>query len=128
MLFAQEAEFRPDRAAQERGLAMIVGHPETGRILVLREGGRVIGTACLLFSVSTALGERVATLEDVVLRPEVRGRGLGHKLLEGVAEFARANGIKRITLLTDADNARAQALYAKHGFAKSGMTVMRAFP
>ena len=128
LLFAQEAEFRPDYAAQERGLAMLVGSPEKGRILVLREKERIVAMANLLFTVSTALGERVGILEDVIVRPECRGRGLGHALLDAVTAFAREQGLARLTLLTDADNARAQHLYEAHGFAPSGMKVMRAFP
>ncbi|HNX05775.1 MAG TPA: GNAT family N-acetyltransferase [Opitutales bacterium] len=128
LLFEQEAEFKPDLASQERGLAMIIGNPELGRILVLREHGRIAAMANLLFTVSTALGARVAILEDVVVRTDCRGRGLGHAMLDAVCAFAKEHSIARITLLTDADNARAQALYKAHGFEKSGMSVMRAFP
>jgi GNAT superfamily N-acetyltransferase len=127
ILFAQEAEFMPDRAAQARGLAMIIGSPDTGRILVLRDGEKVIGMVNLLFSVSTALGARVAVLEDVVVLPDYRGRGFGAKLVEAAIECAKANGCRRITLLTDADNRIGQALYARHGFKPSEMLPMRLF-
>jgi hypothetical protein len=60
VLFSQEAEFRPDHEAQARGLAAIVGDPATGEILVARGGGRVLGMVSLLYTVSTALGARVA--------------------------------------------------------------------
>ena len=36
-----------------------------------------------------------------------------------------AQGLLRLTLLADADNARAQALYASEGFAGSAMRPMR---
>ena len=124
-LFAQEAEFHPDRAAQERGLAMIIGDSFTGRVLILREGGRAVGMANLLFTVSTALGERVAWLEDVVVAPDARGRGLGGVLMKGVERCALANGCKRLTLLTDGDNAAAQRFYERHDFVRSTMLPMR---
>ncbi|MGH8745005.1 MAG: GNAT family N-acetyltransferase, partial [Burkholderiales bacterium] len=66
-----------------------------------------------------------AWLEDLVVRPDRRGWGIGRALLEHVAEQARANGVLRITLLTDPDNERAHALYRSLGFEFSAMRPMR---
>ena len=49
ILFEQEEEFTPDRAAQERGLRRIIGDVRLGRVLVLRDEARVIGMVSLLF-------------------------------------------------------------------------------
>jgi GNAT superfamily N-acetyltransferase len=124
-LFAQEAEFTPDAAAHRRGLANIVGQPEIGTILVAREHGAVVGMVNLLFTMSTALGARVALLEDMVVAPAARGRGIGGALLAQAIAHARAQGCKRITLLTDGVNEAAQRFYARHGFTASGMLPMR---
>lgn len=124
-LFTQEAEFQPDRVTQERGLASIIRDPQVGHILVARQGGEIIGMVNLLYTVSTALGGRVALLEDMVVVPEIRGQGVGTQLLEQAIAFAKANGCLRITLLTDADNHVAQAFYRKQGFAASSMLPMR---
>ncbi|WP_305042819.1 GNAT family N-acetyltransferase [Geoalkalibacter sp.] len=125
LLFTQEADFTPDEAAQRRGLALILAHPEQGRILVAREADRVLGMVNLLYTVSTALGGRVALLEDMVVRPEARGLGLGAALLEEAVAVARREGCLRITLLTDADNQAAQRFYQRQGFALSAMVPMR---
>lgn len=125
LLFTQEAEFTPDREAQLRGLRAIVGDPEVGSILVARDGDDVLGMVNLLWTVSTALGARVALLEDMVTRPEARGRGIGGELLEAAVRYARDQGCRRITLLTDVDNDRAQAFYRHHGFVESPMLPFR---
>jgi GNAT superfamily N-acetyltransferase len=125
LLFAQEAEFAPDASAQRRGLAGIIGDPRIGSILVAREDGAAVGMVNLLFTVSTALGERVALLEDMVVAPAARGRGVGAELLAHAIAHARARGCRRITLLTDGANEAAQRFYARHGFAASGMLPMR---
>ena len=127
LLFTQEAEFAPSRILQERGLWMIIGNPDIGRILVMREGERVVGMVNLLFTVSTALGARAVVLEDVVVVPDLRGKGLGSMLLEAAIEFAKANGCKRITLLTDNDNMGGKQFYERHGFMSSTMLPMRLF-
>ncbi|MCC6709276.1 MAG: GNAT family N-acetyltransferase [Gammaproteobacteria bacterium] len=125
VLFSQELEFTPDSVAQRRGLMRILGDPSLGLILLAVSGTRVLAMVNLLFTVSTALGERVALLEDMVVAPGARGAGLGSRLLDEAMSAARAAGCKRVTLLTDGDNQAAQRFYAMHGFSLSGMVPMR---
>lgn len=125
MLFTQEAEFQPDRVAQQRGLAAIISDPRVGHILVARQGDEIVSMVNLLYTVSTALGGRVALLEDMVVAPQARGHGVGNVLLSSAIEHARQQGCLRITLLTDADNQVAQAFYRKQGFVASAMLPMR---
>lgn len=125
VLFSQEAEFKPDRAAQERGLMMILESPQVGHILAARQEGRVVGMVSLLYTVSTALGGRVALLEDLVVLPALRGQGLGARLLAQALELAQGQGCLRITLLTDADNFAAHKFYARQGFGPSPMVPLR---
>jgi len=124
-LFSQEAEFTPNSEAQAKGLNQIIGNPEVGAVLVAREGGQVVGMVNLLFTVSTALGGQVALLEDMVVSSQARGAGVGSELLDQAISFARAQGCKRITLLTDRENESAQRFYDKKGFVVSGMVPMR---
>ena len=125
VLFSQEAEFRPDPAKQAAGLRKIIEQPEAGHILVLREDGAIVAMVNLLYTVSTALGRRVAILEDMVVEPARRGSGAGSRLLQAAIDFARAQGCARITLLTDHDNAAAQRFYGHHGFVGSPMVPLR---
>lgn len=124
-LFAQEAEFAPDEAAQRRGLEMIMSNPGAGCLLVAEDGGQVIGMVGLLYTVSTALGARVALLEDMVVAPEARNSGAGRALLDAAIARAKADGCRRITLLTDDDNEAAQRFYKRAGFSASDMLPMR---
>jgi ribosomal protein S18 acetylase RimI-like enzyme len=81
--------------------------------------------AALHYTTSTAEGGRVAGLEDCIVHPEHRRKGIGEKLLSYVLEQAKAEGALRVMLLTDGDNTRAQALYRRLGFAPSSMLAMR---
>ncbi len=124
-LFTQEVEFSPDQEAQLRGLAQIIGDPVIGIVLVAKNDGVVVGMANILFSVSTALGARVAILDDFVVTANARGGGIGEKLLEQAIATARKHECKRITLMTDRLNEAAQRLYARHGFEQSTMVPFR---
>lgn len=125
ILFEQELEFKPDERAQLRGLSMIIKAPDCGVILVARDGDRIVAMVNLLYSVSTALGERVAMLEDMVVAPSARGSGVGSALLREAITYARGCDVKRITLLTDRANESAQRFYAGHGFVQSTMIPLR---
>ncbi len=124
-LFDQEADFRPDRSRQVQGLKLILSAPHTGCLLVAREAGQVVGMVSLLFTVSTAMGQPVCWLEDMVVKQDRRGGGLGSRLLAHAIAFAQQKGLGRITLLTDRVNEQAQRFYARHGFTLSEMTPMR---
>jgi GNAT superfamily N-acetyltransferase len=127
LLFEQEVEMRVDRAKQLSGLEQMLAAPNVGRIFVAREsaGGRPLGMVSLLFTISTAEGGAVSWLEDLVVQPAVRGRGIGTRLLGHAIDFAGAAGHTRIMLHTDASNFSAQALYARHGFTASTMHTMK---
>jgi GNAT superfamily N-acetyltransferase len=125
VLFSQEEEFTPDTAAQSRGLRMIMQNPGLGRIFVAEVDGTVQGMVLLLFTVSTFLGRKVALLEDMVVAPAWRAKGVGSGLIEHAVEFARTEGFGRITLLTDGGNGSAQRFYRSKGFSRSEMVVFR---
>lgn len=125
ILFTQEADFLPDPVKQSSGLQLIIENPATGHILVLREEGNIVGMVNLLYTVSTALGERVAILEDMIIDPGYRGGGAGSRLLDGAIAFAKEQGCRRITLLTDRTNNGAIRFYERHGFTLSEMVPLR---
>lgn len=125
VLFAQEADFTPDAAKQKRALEAILAEPRIGRIYVAREAGRIVGMVSTLYTISTAEGGKAAWLEDMIVLPECRGRGIGAALLEHAVVAARDEGCLRLTLLSDEDNALAHAVYAAEGFQFSGMRPMR---
>jgi ribosomal protein S18 acetylase RimI-like enzyme len=125
ILFESEAEFARDAGKQRAGLQAILADPSKGRIFVAREGRELVAMASLLYTISTAEGGKAALFEDLVVAPDHRKRGIGEALLKHVVAQARAEGVLRITLLTDMQNERAQAMYRRVGFAGSPMKPMR---
>ena len=124
-LFEQEAEFSANAAKQEAALRMILADAKVGRIFVARDGKKAIAMASVLFTVSTAEGGRAALFEDLVVHADYRKQGIGEALLKHVVAQARDEGVLRLTLLTDMQNERAQAMYRRAGFTGSPMKPMR---
>jgi N-acetylglutamate synthase-like GNAT family acetyltransferase len=126
-LFAQEAEFTPDESKQASALQVIMDNPNVGCLFVAEQGDRVVAMVNILFTVSTALGATVAILEDVVVAEDYRGGKIGSGLLRHVFKTLEEQGIKRVSLLTDSDNLKAQSFYQQLGFELSSMRTLRMF-
>jgi|TARA_B100001964_G_scaffold139994_1_gene154305 ribosomal protein S18 acetylase RimI-like enzyme len=124
-LFSQEVEFKPDHKIQSRGLEKILNNNNIGNIFVAKKNGSIVGMVILLYTVSTGLGEQVVILEDMVVSPDERGLGIGSMLLDHAVKYVTEKGCKRITLLTDDKNIRAQKFYKQHKFHRSSMIPFR---
>ncbi|WP_209444115.1 GNAT family N-acetyltransferase [Paenibacillus ihuae] len=62
--------------------------------------------------------QRLWVLNDLFVAGQLRGRGLGTMLLEGVRDFALNTGTKGLTLTTMTDNISAQRLYEAQGYVR----------
>lgn len=124
-LFSQDIEFTPDLEKQKAGLQQIIENPTIGEILVLKTDDRTLGMVSLLYSISTALGGKVAILEDMIIAEGFRRSGYGKQLLHEAIAFAKQRNCLRITLLTDFDNETAIRFYQRSGFNLSKMIPLR---
>ncbi|MDR1854928.1 MAG: GNAT family N-acetyltransferase, partial [Azoarcus sp.] len=111
ILFSIEQDFHPDADKQRRALELLLARPQAACVMVARCAGEAVGMASAQLVVSTASGAPSAWIEDVVLKPEFRARGLGRELLEALADWAISRGAVRVQLLADADNAPALDFY-----------------
>ena len=66
---------------------------------------------------------RCPELEDLLVHPEWRSRGIGSQLLDAVEQAARERGYSEIGLSVAVDNAEAQRLYARRGYVDAGLGV-----
>lgn len=125
VLFSQEEEFAPDEDKQRQALNKIIENDSVGDIYIAEEEGSIVGMVNILYTVSTALGDKVAILEDMVVARACRGRHIGSALLDYAVSQTKEKGCKRVTLLADGDNARAHRFYEQKGFTMSGMVPFR---
>jgi GNAT superfamily N-acetyltransferase len=81
--------------------------------LVAEEGRQVVGIAHYLFHRSTTRLNDVCYLQDLFTAEQLRGRGIGRRLILAVYDAARAAGSSRVYWQTKATNAPGRALYDK---------------
>jgi ribosomal protein S18 acetylase RimI-like enzyme len=94
------------------------------RLLIAREGdGTVIGMMTLAL-LRIPSGVR-AWIEDVVVDPTCRGRGIGGALIEAALELARAQGARTVDLTSRAGREEANRLYRRLGFVQRETNVYR---
>jgi GNAT superfamily N-acetyltransferase len=101
--------------------------PDRVAIMVCREKGTgdVLGMATAQLLVSTAAGGLSAQVEDVVVRADARGRGIGTRLLDACGDWSRERGAMRLVLSADERNQRAEEFYFRRGWVRSGMRIFR---
>lgn len=124
-LFSQEVEFTPNKETQEKALKRIIKDENIGDIFVAVKENKVVAMVNILYTISTALGEKVAILEDMVVSQNYKNQKIGSSLIEFTLDYLKKNSFKRVTLLTDSDNFNAHNFYKKHEFTKSSMIVFR---
>ena len=124
-LFSQEIEFTPNKEVQQKALKTIISDENIGDIYVATINEKVVAMVNILYTISTALGTKVAIFEDFIVDRNYRNQGIGENLIDFVFEDLNAKNFSRITLLTDNDNLKAHKFYEKKGFVKSSMVPFR---
>ena len=93
-----EYERAPDAVvATEAGLREVLfGAKRSAEVLLALEAGEPVGFAVYFHNFSTWLGRPGLYLEDLFVRPEMRGKGYGRALLERLAQIAKERGCGRM--------------------------------
>jgi ribosomal protein S18 acetylase RimI-like enzyme len=84
---------------------------ERGSVWIVERDRELAGSIAL-----TDDGDDTAGLRWFALEPELRGRGLGRRLVGELVEAARMRGFARVRLETFSDLRAAAHLYREHGF------------
>ncbi|MEZ5818375.1 MAG: GNAT family N-acetyltransferase [Hyphomicrobiaceae bacterium] len=97
--------------------------PERDCCRIAEVDGYVVGSA---FVVRTENPD-IAKLRLVYVEPEMRGTGLGRRLVEDCMAFARAAGYRHMTLWTNDPLVAARGLYQRLGFVMTDAQPVTAF-
>jgi GNAT superfamily N-acetyltransferase len=109
--YGLEPSFAADMAVQLAELRRSGWPRERGGCWIAELEGQPVGAVTM-----RDLGDGLARLGHLALRPEARGTGAGRRLFETVVEAARAAGYERIELLTFRELEAAREIYRRGGF------------
>lgn len=99
-----------DRKVLDRPASLL---EQSGHILTLVLDQQVVGCCALLKN-----GAASYELAKMAVRPDYRGRGLSHQLMEAAIAWAVELGASQLDLLTNSQLIPAIGLYEKHGFVR----------
>jgi GNAT superfamily N-acetyltransferase len=80
-------------------------------IFVAELDGKIVGMVHFLYHRSTSLIEPTCYLQDLFTQDGLRGKGVGHALIEAVYARAKDDGASRVYWMTHETNATAMKLY-----------------
>ncbi len=101
--------------ALERLIPGLKNHPTT-LIFLAYANGHAVGLATCFRGFSTFAARPLINIHDLVVLPDHRGMGIGHRLLAAIEQKARDTGCCKVTLEVQEYNARARRTYEQAGF------------
>jgi len=101
--------------ARAQVLAMLAT-PDRVRPLWIRLDDEVAGYVILAEFWSNEFGGPMLYVDEMYVRPALRGRGIGSAILDRLVAEARARDLVRVSLEVNEGNPRAEALYRRLGF------------
>ena len=104
--------------ALDRALGLFLARPDVGLVWLARRPGdpRALGACVVCYAISTSRGSIVAKLDDVTVRGDVHGKGVGTAMLTALCGWLRGRGVTRIDCACHRSNVRAWRFYERLDF------------
>ncbi|HSE31526.1 MAG TPA: GNAT family N-acetyltransferase [Pyrinomonadaceae bacterium] len=97
-------------------LDLFLERPELGFVWMAFDEQGAAGICVVCYAISTSMGSIVVKLDDVSVKQDRRGKGIGTDLLEQLKEQLRKESVTRIDVAVHKDNPEAKRFYEKLGF------------
>ena len=91
------------------------------KLMIFEEDGVAVGFANLMTIYSVWAHGKALILDDLYLRPNVRGKGYGKQALEYIERFAAERGYKRLQFQSETTNPNAMEFYVSQGYNPADM-------
>ncbi|MBI3248380.1 MAG: GNAT family N-acetyltransferase [Deltaproteobacteria bacterium] len=105
-----------EEQTRRASVAKLSGEASLGRLWLILCDGQPVGYLVLTLGFSFEYGGYDAFIDEVYLRDECRGAGIGRQALAFAEEECRALGVRALHLEVERENVNARALYRKVGF------------
>ena len=97
-------------------LDLFLEHSELGFVWLAYDDEGCAGVCVVCYAISTSMGSVVAKLDDVSVKEDRRGAGVGGEMLALLKEQLRKEAVTRIDVAVHLDNPQARRFYEKAGF------------
>lgn len=84
--------------------------------MLVAETDQIVGYSILSWGWGIESGGQEALVDEMLITPSERGKGIGQKLMQASLNRANEQGVKVVFLETERDNPRSRKLYQKLGF------------
>ncbi|MCB9960079.1 MAG: GNAT family N-acetyltransferase [Rhodospirillaceae bacterium] len=101
---------------RRRTIARLIADPDLGGLWLVRQQGRTLGYVAVCLGYSIEFGGRDAFLDELYLVDSARGRGIGRRVIDRVADLLAAQNVRAVHLEVARDNAAALRLYGRAAF------------
>ena len=107
-----------DRGFQglNNALDLFLERPELGFVWLAFDEDELAGICVVCYGISTSMGAVVAKLDDVSVKTDRRGKGIGSALVDQLKEQLRKEAITRIDVGVHLENPEARKFYERLGF------------
>ena len=105
-----------DEPAHRAALAQLLADDSYGLAYVMSLDGEVAGYVVITFGFSLEFRGRDAFIDELFVKDEFRGRGLGAAAIRFAEGVCRGRGVRALHLEVERANAGAQSVYRKAGF------------
>ncbi|MFL6333855.1 MAG: GNAT family N-acetyltransferase [Pyrinomonadaceae bacterium] len=106
-----------DEREVRAALAQLFANDALGLVCLMLLCEEVAGYLVIAFGFSIEFRGRDAFIDELFVRDEYRGRGLGTAALGYAEGVCRGRGVRALHLEVDHQNTRAQSVYRRAGFA-----------
>lgn len=111
----RERAIARDEAARRAALLPLLDGSPHGAVYLAGPERAPIGHVIIGFGWSVAGGGLSGVIDDIYLRPAVRGRGIGTELLQNLPKSLARAGLATIRIEMESDDARTRRLCEKAG-------------
>jgi GNAT superfamily N-acetyltransferase len=101
----------PDTERNRKFFSRFLDPSEDGLLLGAWVDGSIVGFATLYWFFSSTKAEESVLMNDLFVRSDIRGKGIGRALIQRALDAARRRGAAHLEWFTAPDNATAQRLY-----------------
>lgn len=96
--------------------------PEHITIFMIEDNEDIIGFANLMTVFSVWSEGFALIIDDIYIKSEKQGKGLGRKAMEEIENYARSKGYKRLQFQSEETNPGAKAFYTALGYEPAAMS------